>query len=135
MQVSGTFFTEQYSLKRGWRKRKANSKSIADLLLIFFQFMSLLKIRNWELLELKNFKTYRNRPLIGFLIKKSVFWVISEIDFLGDLSSKLLIALKISTKKVNKTVALQNILPRSALLTIYKSSVRTHLDHGDIIYD
>ena len=41
-------------------------------------------------------------------------------------------------KKVNKTVALlgkfQNILPRSALLTIYKCFVRTHLDYGDIIY-
>ena len=42
-------------------------------------------------------------------------------------------------KKVNKTVALlrkfQNILPRSALLTIYKCFVRTHLDCGNIIYD
>ena len=42
-------------------------------------------------------------------------------------------------KKVNKTVALlrkfQNILPRSALLTIYKCFVRTHLDYGDLIYD
>ena len=42
-------------------------------------------------------------------------------------------------KKVNKTVALsrkfQNILPRTALLTIYKCFVRTHLDYDDIIYD
>ena len=42
-------------------------------------------------------------------------------------------------KKVNKTVTLlrkfQNILPRSALLTMYKCFVRTHLDYGDIIYD
>ena len=42
-------------------------------------------------------------------------------------------------KKVNKTVALlrkfQNILPRSALLTIYKCFVRTHVDYVDIIYD
>ena len=42
-------------------------------------------------------------------------------------------------KKVNKTVALlckfQNILLRSALLTIYKCFVRTHLDYDDIIYD
>ena len=42
-------------------------------------------------------------------------------------------------KKVNKTVALlrkfQNILPRSALLTIYKCFVSTHLDYDDIIYD
>ena len=39
-------------------------------------------------------------------------------------------------KRVNKTVALlrkfQNILPRSALLTIYICFVRTHLDYGDI---
>ena len=42
-------------------------------------------------------------------------------------------------KKVNKTVALlckfQNILPRSALLTIYKCFVRTHLDYSNIFYD
>ena len=48
-------------------------------------------------------------------------------------------ALEMSTKKVNKTVALlrkfQDILPRSALLTIYKCFVGTHLDYGDIIYD
>ena len=41
--------------------------------------------------------------------------------------------------KVNKTIGiihkLQNILSRSALLTIYKSFIRPHLDHGDIIYD
>ena len=42
-------------------------------------------------------------------------------------------------KKVNKTVALlhkfHNTLQRSALLTIYKCFVRTHLDYGNIIYD
>ena len=41
--------------------------------------------------------------------------------------------------KVNKTIGLlrklQNILPRSALLTIYKRFIRPHLDNGDIIYD
>ena len=40
--------------------------------------------------------------------------------------------------KVNKTIGLlrklHNILPRSALLTIYKSFIRPHLDYGDIIY-
>ena len=30
---------------------------------------------------------------------------------------------------------LQNRLPWQALLTIYKSFVRPHLDYGDIIYD
>ena len=41
--------------------------------------------------------------------------------------------------KVNKTIGLlrklQNILPRSTLLTIYKSFIRPHIDYGDIIYD
>ena len=41
--------------------------------------------------------------------------------------------------KANKVIGvikkLSNILPRDALLTIYKSFVRPHLDYGDIIYD
>ena len=41
--------------------------------------------------------------------------------------------------KVNKTIGitrkLQNVLPLSALLTIYKSFIRPHLDYGDVIYD
>ena len=41
--------------------------------------------------------------------------------------------------KVNKTIGiirkLQNVLPRSALITIYKSFIRPHLDYGDKIYD
>ena len=41
--------------------------------------------------------------------------------------------------KVNKTIGiirkLQNVLPRSALLTIYKSFIRLHLDYGDIVHD
>ena len=40
---------------------------------------------------------------------------------------------------LSKTVTLlrkfQNILPRPALLTLYKYFVRTHLDYGDITYD
>ena len=39
--------------------------------------------------------------------------------------------------KVNETIGLlhklQNILPRSALLTIYKTFIRPHFDYGDII--
>ena len=29
----------------------------------------------------------------------------------------------------------QNVLPLSALLTVYKSFIRPHLDYGNIIYD
>ena len=43
------------------------------------------------------------------------------------------------SNKISKTTGLlrklQNILPRSALLTIYKYFIRPHLDYGDIIYD
>ena len=30
---------------------------------------------------------------------------------------------------------LQNLLPRAALITIYKAFSRPHLDYGDILYD
>ena len=47
--------------------------------------------------------------------------------------------LKKVESNVNKTIGiirkLQNVLPRSALFTIYKSFIRPHLDYGDIIYD
>ena len=47
--------------------------------------------------------------------------------------------LKMVFTKTNKTIgllrSLQNLLPRSALLTIYKAFVRPHLDYGDVIYD
>ena len=43
------------------------------------------------------------------------------------------------SNKISKTIGLlrklQNILPRPALLTIYKCFKRPHLDYGDIIYD
>ena len=41
--------------------------------------------------------------------------------------------------KINKTIdlirKLQNLLPRTVLITLYKAFVRPHLDYGDIIYD
>ena len=47
--------------------------------------------------------------------------------------------LKEKCLKFNKGIGvikkLQNILPTQALLTIYKSFVRPHLDYGDITYD
>ena len=43
------------------------------------------------------------------------------------------------TTKINKTIGLlrklQNFLPRTALITIYKAFVRSHLDYNDILYD
>ena len=41
--------------------------------------------------------------------------------------------------KINKTIGLlrklRYSLPRSALITIYKSFIRPHIDYGDIVYD
>ena len=41
--------------------------------------------------------------------------------------------------EINKTIGLirklQNLLPRSALITLYKAFVRPHLDYGDNLYD
>ena len=41
--------------------------------------------------------------------------------------------------KINKTIGLirklQDLLPRTALITLYKAFVRLHIDYGDIIYD
>ena len=41
--------------------------------------------------------------------------------------------------KANKTIGLlrklSNLLPRQALVTIYKAFIRPHLDYGDVLYD
>ena len=41
--------------------------------------------------------------------------------------------------KVNRGISilrkLQSVLPREALLTIYKSFIRPHFDYSDVIYD
>ena len=47
--------------------------------------------------------------------------------------------LKTMSNKMSKSVGflrkLQNVLPRSALLAIYRCSIRPHLGHGDIVLD
>ena len=47
--------------------------------------------------------------------------------------------LKFVLNKVEKTIGIlrkfQQILPRQSLITICKSSIRPHLDYGDIVYD
>ena len=47
--------------------------------------------------------------------------------------------LKNVQNKVNKTIGLlrklQDTLPRTSLITIFKSFIRPHLDYGNIIYD
>ena len=78
-------------------------------------------------------------PFIYFN-NKSVKQVPSQKDLGLIIDSKLNFQehLQNILNKVNKTIGLlrklQNILPREALLTIYKLFVRPHLDYGDVIY-
>ena len=57
------------------------------------------------------------------------------------LDTKLDFSLRLKNvqNKVNKTIGLlrklQDTLPRTSLITIFKSFIRPHLDYGDIIYD
>ena len=47
--------------------------------------------------------------------------------------------IKMVFRKISKTIGLlrklHNLLPRAALITIYKAFIRPHLDYGDILYD
>ena len=40
-----------------------------------------------------------------------------------------------ASKRIGVIKERLKILPRNALLTIYKSFVRPHLDYGDVVYD
>ena len=55
----------------------------------------------------------------------------SKLDFKFNVDQKI--------KKCNKLIGLIRRLsvnvPRNALLTIYKSFIRPHLDYGDILHD
>ena len=81
----------------------------------------------------------RNHP--GLMFNNSIVNVTSIHDHLGMIfDSKLSFDeyLKLVLKK-SKTVGLlrklQSTLPRTSLITIYKSFARPHLDYGDRIYD
>ena len=55
----------------------------------------------------------------------------SKLNFFDHINEKD----KKATKGVNVIRKMNLLLPRSSLLTIYKSFVRPHLDYGDVIYD
>ena len=54
-----------------------------------------------------------------------------KLNFSEHINEKL----KKATKSINLLRKLNLSLPRSALLIIYKSFIRPHLDYGDIVYD
>ena len=84
--------------------------------------------------------SHRNHP--GLMLNKSIVNVTSIHKHLGMIfDSKLSFDehLKSVLGKISKTVGLlrkfRGILPRTSLITIYKSFARPHLDYGNRIYD
>ena len=75
---------------------------------------------------------FNNLPIVKENVQK-------HLDLLRDTKLKFLIHLNEKIKKANKGISitkkLKLPLPRSTLITIYKSFVRPHLDYGDIMYD
>ena len=49
--------------------------------------------------------------------------------------AKILNGQFISFRRITLIQNLQNKFPRNALLTIYKSFIRPHLDYDDVVYD
>ena len=71
--------------------------------------------------------------------KLNNFFFQKHLGLTLDIKLNFLEHIKGITKKISKTMGLlhkfQQILPRSTLLTIYKTFVRSQLDYADMIYD
>ena len=91
-----------------------------------------------------------NRPNKLFFLEKNSLIFFNEVLVKSSVSQKHLGLhldkkfdftkhIKEKVSKAQKWISvikrLSNILPRNALLTIYKSSAWPHLDYGDIVYD
>ena len=75
---------------------------------------------------------FNNVPVIRENIQKHLrLFLGSKLSFFDHINEKI----KMATKVVNVIRKMNLLLPRSSLLTIYKSFVRPHLDYGDVIYD
>ena len=75
---------------------------------------------------------FNNIPLSNSLFQK-------HLGLTLDIKLNFSEHIKSITRKISKTLGLlrkfQQILPRSSLLTIYKTFIRSRLDYADIIYD
>ena len=85
-------------------------------------------------------KNIKNHPIVSFnnlpINRKSTqkhlgLLLDEKLNFSEHINKKL----KKATKSINLLRKLNLPLPRSALLIIYKSFIRPHLDYGDIVYD
>ena len=75
---------------------------------------------------------FNNAPVIrGNFQKHLGLFLDSKLNFFDHINEKI----KKATKGINFVRKMNLSLPRTSLLTIYKSFVRPHLDYGDVIYD
>ena len=75
---------------------------------------------------------FNNVPVIKDNIQKHLgLFLDSKLSFFDHINEKI----KKATKGVSLKRKMNLLLPRSSLLTIYKSFVRLHLDYGDVTYD
>ena len=75
---------------------------------------------------------FNNDPVIRENFQKHLsLFLYSKLNFSGLINEKI----KKTTKGTNVIRKMNLSLPRSSLLTIYKSFVRPPLDYGDVIYD
>ena len=75
---------------------------------------------------------FNNVPVIRDNIQKHLgLFLDSKLSFFDHINEKI----KKASKGVNFIIKMNLLLPRSSLLTIYKSFVRPFLDYGDVIYD
>ena len=77
---------------------------------------------------IKKYQPVSLLPVSGKIFEKIVFNFLNFFDHINEKNKK--------TTKYISVIRKKNLsLPRSSLLTIYKSFVRLHLDYSDIIYD
>ena len=75
---------------------------------------------------------FNNDPVIRVNFQKHRgLFLDSKLNFFGHINEEI----KKAAKCTNVIRKMNLSLPRSFLLTIYKSFVRPHLDYGDVIYD
>ena len=75
---------------------------------------------------------FSNVPVTRKNIQKHLgLFLNSKLNFLDHINEKI----KKATKGVTAIRKINLLLPRSSLLTTYKSFVRPHLNYGDVVYD
>ena len=78
-----------------------------------------------------NHPDFNNSQIVQFKSQKHLgMYLDNKLDFSEHFKNML--------NKINKTIGLlrklRYSLPRTALITIYKSFIRPHIDYGDIVY-